>query len=158
MRHLNKTILLDDIWKLIKETQECQGYLVNPILTKYALTHLQLQVLIEIDRTDDMSLNELAESLMMNNGNASTLCKKLEHEGLLIRERRLDDERFISLHLTDNGKLVVEDLDVRIKEYISSIPISQNSFTKIQEGITVLHEIMNKMHHKQREDDYIIEK
>lgn len=52
---------------------------------------------MEVNVSENLSLNRLAKVMDMNNGNVSTLCKKLEQQGYLTRERRADDERFITL-------------------------------------------------------------
>ncbi len=141
------------MWMILEDIQACKSYLINPILAKHELTHLQLQVLVEIERTEDMSLNQLADRLAMNTGNASTLCKRLEKDNLLVRERRQDDERFISLHLTDNGKLIIQDLGIRIDDYKNGIEVSDENLRKLRDGMTALQIILKKMQERQREDE-----
>ena len=89
----------------------------------------------------------------MNTGNASTLCKRLEKDNLLVRERRQDDERFISLHLTDNGKLIMQDLGIRIDDYKNGIEVSDEDLRKLRDGMTALQIILKKMQERQREDE-----
>ena len=92
--------LKKEIWDLMRTIQVSKDTVMCPVAKDYCITPLQLRILMEIKLSEDLSLNRLAKVMDMNNGNVSTICKKLEQQGYLTRERRADDERFITLKLT----------------------------------------------------------
>ena len=97
--------LKKELWDLLRTIQDSKDIVICPIAKAHNMTPLQLRLLMEINAAEeDLSLSRLSKVLEMNNGNVSTLCKKMEQRGFLTRERRLDDERYIALKISPDGK------------------------------------------------------
>lgn len=81
------------------------------------LTALQFFLLSEVDQGQVTSINDVSRVLGMSQGNASSLCKRMESAGLLCRQRNKSDERRVSLSLSQQGQEVLGwwfDLNERI--------------------------------------------
>lgn len=76
----------------------------RPILEPLGLTHPQYLVMLALWEASPRSLSELATALALEPATASPLVKRLEAQGLVLRERRAEDERRLDITLTDEGR------------------------------------------------------
>lgn len=154
---MDSTFLLREIWTLLLDIQESKELLIAPFAKERGLTPLQLRVLIEIERRDNLSLSRLAKSLDMNNGNTSTLCKRLEREGWLTRKRRSDDERYIALELCEQTTVMLQELEDHLKEQYEPVlrQVDRAAIQRIQTGLLELHKLTTllKTQHEARKDE-----
>lgn len=155
MLFLKKQFLVRDLWDLLEVIQESKDLIISPTAKEYGLTPLQLRVLIEIDRLQEPPLNNLASSLGMSNGNTSTLCKKLEHQGWIVRERRQDDERYISLSLSKKGTEIIHSLNhythVQYEPFLGQV--EEETISQIHTGLKELKNIMELINLEQRKEE-----
>jgi len=146
--------LKKEIWDLMRTIQVSKDTVLCPVARDYCITQLQLRIMMEVDLSKDLSLNRLAKLMDMNNGNVSTICKKLEQQGYLTRERRADDERFITLKLTPEGKAILQKMeqDIESKYCLLMEDVSAERLEKIAAGIKELQLLLQEMNEQQRED------
>ena len=76
----------------------------GPYLKKLDLTYTQYIVMMVMWEKETVSSKELSESLHLDYGTLTPVLKKLEKTGYLTRERSTEDERLLSIALTDNGR------------------------------------------------------
>ncbi|HBH13753.1 MAG: Transcriptional regulator, MarR family [Clostridiales bacterium 38_11] len=88
--------------------------LYGPVLEPLGLTYTKYIVMLALWEKDNIGLKELGGILFLDSGTLTPLLKKLEIQGLVTRERNLEDERNINIKLTDRGK--------RLKETAKDIP------------------------------------
>jgi DNA-binding MarR family transcriptional regulator len=71
-------------------------------------------------------ITELAELEGFAQPTMTSLVKQLEQQGLVRRERRVDDGRVVLVQLTDDGAVALEDYRTRVREllgnYLAEIP------------------------------------
>ena len=82
--------------------------LYTPWLKPLGLTYTQYIVLLVLWEKDGISVTEIGERLMLDNGTLSPLLKKLEQAGYVSRQRSREDERIVVITLTDAGKALQE--------------------------------------------------
>ena len=82
--------------------------LYTPLLKPLGLTYTQYIVLLVLWERDGVSVTEIGEKLMLDNGTLSPLLKKLEQAGYVVRQRSLEDERVVVITLTEAGKALQE--------------------------------------------------
>ena len=82
--------------------------LYTPLLKPLGLTYTQYIVLLVLWEKDGISVTEIGEKLMLDNGTLSPLLKKLEHAGYVVRQRSREDERVVVVSLTDAGRALQE--------------------------------------------------
>lgn len=90
--------------------------LVEPLAQAEGLTFLQGYVLVMLGQ-GEMSVGALSSRTNMGQANTSTLCKKLERAGYLVRTRSPRDERTVLLSLTERGRVACEHLQMGMKRY-----------------------------------------
>lgn len=81
------------------------------------LTLLQACVLGHLYQ-QDAAVGDISGLAVIDQANASSLCKKLEQEGYLTRTRRASDRRVVILSLTPRGRETVERLQARLNHYL----------------------------------------
>lgn len=78
--------------------------LYRPLLEPMGLTHPQYLVMLALWQRAPLSVKELSGLLQLDPGTLSPLLKRLQGQGLLRRERDIDDERVLSVSLTEAGE------------------------------------------------------
>ncbi|NLT95252.1 MAG: MarR family transcriptional regulator [Clostridia bacterium] len=118
----------------------------RPIIESFGLTTLQVRVLTEIYRNEKATVGSLI-NIIGSSGNASTLCKKLEKSGFIVRQRDATDERVVNLALTDYGKDTLKEIEKAIHQKL--VPVlekkSEEDFAVILDGIKKMKEILEEI-------------
>ena len=76
----------------------------RPLLADLGLTYPQYLVMLVLWESDGPSVGELGERLSLDSGTLSPLIRRMQTAGLVTRERAADDERRVTVHLTDAGR------------------------------------------------------
>ncbi|MBR3264366.1 MAG: MarR family transcriptional regulator, partial [Erysipelotrichaceae bacterium] len=78
--------------------------LYTPHLKPLGLTYTQYIVFLVLWEQDGLTVSEIGERLMLDNGTLSPLLKKMEAEGYIERKRSRNDERIVEVTLTQKGR------------------------------------------------------
>ena len=76
----------------------------GPLLKELDLTYTQYIVMMVLWERETVSSRELAECLHLDYGTLTPVLKRLNLVGYLTRERASDDERLLTLKLTEKGR------------------------------------------------------
>lgn len=90
--------------------------LIDPLVQSEGLTPLQGYVLLLLEQ-GELTVGALSERTQMGQANTSTLCKKLERGGYLLRKRSDKDERIVTLSLSGKGQEALERIGARLARY-----------------------------------------
>ena len=82
--------------------------LYTPWLKPLGLTYTQYIVFLVLWEKDHLTVSEIGEKLMLDNGTLSPLLKKMEQEGYIQRLRCRKDDRVVEIALTENGMAMQE--------------------------------------------------
>ncbi len=82
--------------------------LYTPWLKPLGLTYTQYIVLLVLWEQDGVSVTEIGEKLMLDNGTLSPLLKKMEQAGYVARRRCREDDRVVEITLTEAGRALQE--------------------------------------------------
>jgi MarR family transcriptional regulator, organic hydroperoxide resistance regulator len=77
--------------------------LYRPVLDALGLTYPQYLVMLVLWERGPSLVKELGQALELDSGTLSPLLKRLEAQGYVRRERCVDDERAVRVHLTEQG-------------------------------------------------------
>lgn len=75
----------------------------QPYLEELGLTYPQYLVLMILWEEDEISVNDIAKKLILNTNTITPLLKRMEKQGIVIRERSKVDERKVMVRLTAEG-------------------------------------------------------
>ena len=82
--------------------------LYTPWLKPLGLTYTQYIVFLVLWEKDGLSVTEIGEKLMLDNGTLSPLLKKMEQAGYIERRRCRKDDRVVEITLTEAGRALQE--------------------------------------------------
>ena len=120
--------------------------LYTPWLKPLGLTYTQYIVLLVLWEKDGISVTEIGERLMLDNGTLSPLLKKMEKAGYVERRRSREDERVVVVTLTEDGRALQEkakDVPAKVAGCID-LPAE-----KAQTLYALLYELLD---HQKKED------
>jgi MarR family transcriptional regulator, 2-MHQ and catechol-resistance regulon repressor len=80
---------------------------LGPELARAGLTSTQLGVLEALLHLGPLGQRVLGDKLLMSGGNITTVVDNLEARGLVRRERRDDDRRHVTVHLSPEGRRLI---------------------------------------------------
>lgn len=78
----------------------------RPLLTELGLTYPQYLVLMALWEEDGLGVTTLGARLRLDSGTLSPLLRRLEQHGLVERRRSSQDERRVTIGLTEAGHAV----------------------------------------------------
>jgi len=81
----------------------------------------QCHAIVEIGRSGEISLNKLAEILILDKSTMSRTINNLVENGLVIRELHPEDRRFVSIKLSEKGLQVYKDTEGSMAGYYEKI-------------------------------------
>ena len=124
--------------------------LYTPWLKPLELTYTQYIVLLVLWEKDGISVTEIGERLMLDNGTLSPLLKKLEQAGYVSRQRSREDERIVVITLTDAGKALQEKAKDVPRQVGGCIDLPPE---KAQALYALLYELLNSRKNRNTEGE-----
>ncbi len=125
--------------------------LYTPWLKPLGLTYTQYIVFLVLWEKDGLSVTEIGEKLMLDNGTLSPMLKKLEQAGYIRRRRSREDDRVVEITLTEAGRALQEkakDIPGQVAGCIDLPP------EKAQTLYTLLYELLgNQKKHNQKKTE-----
>ena len=82
--------------------------LYTPWLKELDITYTQYIAFLVLWEKDGITVGELCDKLMLDNGTISPLLKKMQQAGYLTRNRSVDDDRVVVITLTEKGRALQE--------------------------------------------------
>ena len=112
----------------------------RPMLDVLGLTYPQYLVMMLLWEADHQTVGQLGARLALDSGTLSPLLKRLTAAGLVTRHRRVEDERSVSIALTESGR-ALRDKSFRIsEEMIGAIGFDASEFDDLKARLRVLTE------------------
>ena len=112
----------------------------RPMLDELGLTYPQYLVMMLLWEQDHQTVGQLGARLSLDSGTLSPLLKRLTAAGLVTRHRRVEDERSVSIALTDTGRALHEK-SLRIsEEMIGAIGFDVAEFDDLKRRLRLLTE------------------
>lgn len=88
----------------------------TPYLKPLGLTYTQYITFMVLWEKDGLPVGEISRRLRLDSGTVTPLLKKMEKAGYITRQRSREDERRVTIHLTDAGRAVKDKVrDVPLK-------------------------------------------
>ena len=124
--------------------------LYTPCLRPLGLTYTQYIVFLVLWEKDALTVGEIGERLMLDNGTLSPLLKKMEQAGYVERRRSQEDERVVVITLTEAGRALQEkakDIPAQVAGCIDLSP------EKAQTLYTLLYELLENQKRKEHKHE-----
>ena len=121
--------------------------LYTPWLKPLGLTYTQYIVFLVLWEKDGITVGEICNKLMLDNGTLSPLLKKMQQAGYIERKRSKADDRVVVITLTEEGKALQEkakDVPGKVAGCID-LPLE-----KVQQLYSLLYELLDNQREKQQ--------
>ena len=115
----------------------------RPMLDALGLTYPQYLVMLLLWETDNQTVGQLGNRLALDSGTLSPLLKRLTAAGLVSRKRRVEDERSVSIGLTDAGRALQAKAIAVSEEMIGAIGFDTSEFDDLKSRLRLLTERVN---------------
>jgi MarR family transcriptional regulator, organic hydroperoxide resistance regulator len=132
---------------------------VHPVLPSLALAFKRMLATIEresgiggmkwflltvLDRRDGLSQGEFTQEYELDPSRVTRTAQSLEADGLIRRERDVDDNRVMRMYLTEEGSLVLDrlpEINEQLRRRVHSV-LSEEEFEELRRMLGLLAEAM----------------
>jgi DNA-binding MarR family transcriptional regulator len=104
----------------------------RPMLDELGVTYPQYLVLMLLWEEDGQTVGQLGNRLALDSGTLSPLLKRLTAAGLVTRHRRTDDERSVSVRLTEAGRALQRPACAISAQMIDALALSTDEFSELK--------------------------
>ncbi|MGY1838852.1 MULTISPECIES: MarR family winged helix-turn-helix transcriptional regulator [unclassified Modestobacter] len=112
----------------------------RPMLDELGITYPQYLVLMLLWEEDGQTVGQLGSRLALDSGTLSPLLKRLTTAGLVTRHRRADDERSVSVRLTEEGRALHGPACTISAEMIGALALDQQEFDALKGQLRTITE------------------
>ena len=121
--------------------------LYTPWLKPLGLTYTQYIVFLVLWEKDGITVGEICDRLMLDNGTLSPLLKKMQQAGYIERKRSEEDDRMVLITLTEEGRALQEKAKEVPEKVASCIDLSSE---KAQMLYMLLYELLENQKNKEQ--------
>lgn len=114
---METNIFFGQLWGTFYNLKNTVHKIVEPIMQELNLTPVQAYILFGIKMKNFKNISGVCRKFNINQGNVSTVCKKMEREGLITRVRSASDERIVTLSLTEKGLEKLKKLEEKFHSF-----------------------------------------
>ena len=93
-----------EVWEIFHSIQLDRDVLIRKLKETVDLSLPLVRLLLQIDEMKGASQTEIAETLGLDVGNLSRMCRILEDRNLIQRDRSAKDRRALEVRLSDEGQ------------------------------------------------------
>jgi DNA-binding MarR family transcriptional regulator len=112
----------------------------RPMLDELGVTYPQYLVLMLLWEEDGQTVGQLGNRLALDSGTLSPLLKRLTSAGLVTRHRRADDERSVSVRLTDAGRALHGPACAVSADMIGALDLDKEQFAQLKNQLRTITE------------------
>ncbi len=107
---------------------------------KYQVSQPQVSCILALDEYGPMPISRLAKYILVKPSTVTGIIDRLEHKGLVKRERNLIDRRVVTIDLTEAGKVLAAEAPPPIpKEIVDGLSeLSPQQVKNIVESLAIL--------------------
>jgi MarR family transcriptional regulator, organic hydroperoxide resistance regulator len=124
----------------------------TPLLNEIGLTYPQYLVMMLLWETDGLTVNEITDRLLLNTNTVTPLLKRMESQGLLVRQRSKEDERRVIARLTSQGMALREKAASIPERLVTSLASPTMSVDELNLMVSQMHTLIKHLAEKHRDN------
>lgn len=133
--------------------------IMTEIVQEFGLTPLSSITLNLIANQENPTVSSVFKALDLNQGNVSSMCKKLERDGFIIRQRNKKDERSVVLLITEQGKDALNGIEQMLHaHFCNNTAVSSKDLQKAAAGIETLKKIVHSIEEQLCKKEEVMQK
>ena len=108
------------------------------------VTLTQCHAIVEIGRSKEVNLNNLAELLNLDKSTMSRTIDNLVNQSLVLREVPTENRRYIKIRLTEEGEKIFGDIEKSMEDYYNNIIslVPEDKKQQVMESLEILGRIV----------------
>src|SRR5471030_3235505 len=106
--------------------------LYKPFLDKFNLTYTQYIAMLVLWEDEKSTVKDIGRRLHLDSGTLTPLLKKIESMGLVTRYRDVNDDRVVVVELTEQGKLLKDNITEVPHEMACKINMSKEELINLK--------------------------
>ena len=117
----------------------------QPYLDKLEITYPQYLVLMVLWENNSMSVNEIAQKLILNTNTITPLLKRMETQEIITRKRSENDERKVIIELTKKGKDLekkASKIPLKLAENLISGNIAKEDLISLKQKLQLIIDLL----------------
>ena len=116
--------------------------LYKPFLDKFNLTYTQYVAMLVLWEDEKSTVKDIGKRLHLDSGTLTPLLKKIESMGLIKRYRDVNDDRVVVVELTEEGRLLKDDVTEVPHEMLCKINMPIERAIELKKGLDELLKIL----------------
>lgn len=121
----------------------------TPMLNKLGITYPQYLVLMVLWEQDSQPVNDIAHRLLLETNTVTPLLQRMEKQGIVVRQRGMEDKRKQIVSLTALGKAMEEQaytiIPAGMSKELSACPFQLDDYTRFASELdTIIDTLKNK--------------
>jgi DNA-binding MarR family transcriptional regulator len=112
--------------------------LYRELLEELNVTYPQYLVLLVLWETSEISVKDLGGKLLLDSGTLTPMLKRMEANGLIVRNRSKQDERSVIISLTHNGVELKKKAECIPSKLISNLSMDVKKLKEFDNALTEL--------------------
>lgn len=108
---MEKSEVLSNAYRQMVELSQLIEHIFKGATKDMELTKTQFLMMKLIQTKGSITIGQIAKYCEMDQGNTSSVCKKLEKRGWVIRNRNPEDERVVLVSLSADGELCLKAIE-----------------------------------------------
>lgn len=110
----------------------------TPLLEPFGLTYTQYIAMMVLWEHNSVTVKQMGTLLHLDSGTLTPMLKKMERNGWLYRRRSEEDERSVTVSITDAGRA--------LQEQVAEVPVKMVKCIKLEnEKAIQLYELLTEM-------------
>lgn len=106
--------------------------LYKAVLDKFGLTYTQYIAMLVLWEDEKSTVKDIGKRLHLDSGTLTPLLKKIENMGLIKRYRDVNDDRVVVIELTEQGKLLKEEVTEVPREIVCKINMPKEELLNLK--------------------------
>ncbi len=114
----------------------------KPFLDPLDLTYTQYIAMMVMWEKKEVTVTELGNCLYLDSGTMTPVLKKLESKGYIVRQRQKDDERVVTVTITEKGEQLQEEAQCIPSKMGQCVQMSESEAIQLH---TLLHKLLDSL-------------
>lgn len=118
-------------------------HLYRPLLGPLGLTYPQYLVLVALWAEDGQNVRQIGTALGLESNTLTPLLKRMEDSGLISRTRSREDERMVTVSLTEKARALQSESDRITRCILDATGLSIPELVDLRQKITTLKQALS---------------
>lgn len=117
----NENCCVEDVGDLVRKLVRTFQLFERDQIKIYGFTSTQCYSLLEIWKSESISMSELSEKMNLNSSTMTRILDNLVRDGYILREKSEEDRRLVLVSLSEKGKDSAVELNETVNAYYKKI-------------------------------------